>query len=227
MPAAPTVQQVSFSSAPLLLAHRLPRNGVIVIGGPSGSGKSTLAARLLELLPSHAAHLKVEDSYLGWPGRHAGVRLLERAMWRANQLGHADLITWDWLSSGPGGSSRLLALSRLRAPLVIEGVEADSALGHLANLVVRVEAPPPLRAQRVAARDGYWSQLWDRWAAEEEAQAHATRLIRPLGGRRAGVARSEVSMWASRVSCTRTEQDPGPLPLEVARRYFRVVPCWK
>ncbi|WP_371174192.1 hypothetical protein [Buchananella felis] len=223
MPATARVQQVSFRAAPALLAHLLPRRGVIVIGGASGSGKSTLARALLDLLPPHAVHLQVEASYLGWRGLEPGLRLVEAALRRSTSHGHADLPTWDWLASRPGGSVPLLAPARLRAPLLIEGVGADVALARLADLVVRVEAPASLRERRVAERDGYWNQLWPRWAADEEAHAYRAGLARALGGGRATPASAATAPPGGAIhNGCRDDVDHRPAPK--SRRYLRVVP---
>lgn len=220
MPLTPTVQLVSYRHAPKLLAHLMPPRGVMVIGGASGSGKSTLASALMELLPPTATLLQVECAYLGWRGLHAGLDMVAAALLRACRLGHADLTTWDWNASRPSGAARVLAPARLSGPLVIEGVGADVALAHLADLVVRVEAPAALRERRVADRDGYWADLWQRWAADEEAHAHAARVGARLGaGQMTAVRVSE-----RRVTRIRKKQDPGALPVQVSFRYFYVAP---
>lgn len=220
MPLTPTVQLVSYRHAPKLLAHLMPPRGVMVIGGASGSGKSTLASALMELLPPTATLLQVECSYLGWRGLHAGVDMVATALLRASRLGYSDLTTWDWNASRPAGSIRLLAAHR-RGPLVVEGVGADAALAHLANLVVRMEAPASLRAQRVENRDGYWSHLWDRWAADEEAHAHAGRLDRRLGGK-GGRLTGGSSAPRGTVLQSSPLADVGQLADKATRRYFRV-----
>lgn len=153
-----------------MLAAALPPRGVLVIGGNSGAGKSTLATAVLDLLGPAAVKWELELAYLGWRGLEAGTRGFARALGRALCHGRADLTTFDWLAMRPGPAARLLHPARLRGPVVIEGVGADVALGRYADVVVRVEAPGAERRRRVDNRDGYWGDLWQRWAADEQAQ---------------------------------------------------------
>ncbi|HEY2375247.1 MAG TPA: AAA family ATPase [Gemmatimonadaceae bacterium] len=157
---------------------------VIAFDGPSGSGKSTLARELAAhtvatIVPTDdffSAKLSAAD----WDVRSAAERARDALDWqRLRQLALEPLragrpgmwYPFDFAAGErPDGSYPMCATAARRepAPLVIlEGAySARPELADLIDLAVLIDAPAPVRHQRLAAREQQdfleaWHRRWD------------------------------------------------------------------
>lgn len=131
----------------------------LLIDGRSGSGKTELAAAITALWPE-AQLVRMDDLYEGWDGLEAGtialLAALDSGLWQR----------WDWATER---RAEWHELDPAR-PLVVEGVGALTAATRLrASLALWVETDEPTRRTRALARDAYFAEHWDAWAAQEEA----------------------------------------------------------
>lgn len=127
-----------------------------LIDGRSGSGKTELAALLARRLGAQLVRL--DDIYPGWGGLDAGSaavpRILAEGRWQR----------WDWAVGAPAEWHEVLP-----GDVIIEGVGAiSSASRPLADHALWVELDDTTRKQRALARDEYYAEHWDEWAAQEE-----------------------------------------------------------
>lgn len=128
-----------------------------LIDGRSGSGKTELAALLARR--QGAQLVRLDDLYPGWHGLDAGSAavpgILSTGRWQR----------WDWATGLPAEWHELTD-----APLIVEGVGALSrASKPLAEHALWVELDGATRKRRALARDEYYAEHWDEWAAQEEA----------------------------------------------------------
>lgn len=128
-----------------------------LIDGRSGSGKTELAGLLARR--QGAQLVRLDDLYPGWHGLDAGSAavpgILSTGRWQR----------WDWATGLPAEWHDLTD-----APLIVEGVGALSrASKPLAAHALWVELDGATRKRRALARDDYYAEHWDEWAAQEEA----------------------------------------------------------
>jgi len=128
----------------------------ILIDGRSGSGKTELATLLAARLGAQVVRL--DDVYPGWDGLDAGSAavpgILSSGRWQR----------WDWATSQPA-EWHTIDPGR---PLIVEGVGAITRASRpLAEHALWVELDSRTRKQRALARDEYFAEHWDRWAAQE------------------------------------------------------------
>lgn len=149
------------------LRDRGPRLGtstLVCIDGPSGSGKTTLAAELADLVPATVLHT---DAYCpGWAGIPAVPALLTDLLTEL-AAGRTGLIReWDWHACAPG---RMVPVEPA-ALVVIEGVGAGAVqLAPWISTLVFLDGDDEERRERALARDDYFAEHWDSWAAAERA----------------------------------------------------------
>ncbi|AMM22328.1 hypothetical protein AX769_09700 [Frondihabitans sp. PAMC 28766] len=148
---------------------------VVLLDGRSGSGKTTLGAALARALDAQLVGL--DDVYPGWDGLNAASLTVSREILRPDSPGYH---RWDWDRSEPAGWRALDADDLL----VVEGAGAlTPASARLATLRLWIELDAPERRSRVLGRvdgDTYAAtELWDVWAAQEEAhiRRHAPRAL--------------------------------------------------
>ncbi len=124
---------------------------LILVDGRSGSGKTTFAATLG--LPV----LHMDDLYPGWHGLAAGSEYLVEAL-RIRRYRR-----WDWAAGARA------EWHELPDDLVVEGVGCLTRVTRpLAARAVWLELDEPLRRERALARDPYFAEPWDEWAAQED-----------------------------------------------------------
>ena len=127
-----------------------------LIDGRSGSGKTELAILLAARLGAQLVRL--DDIYPGWHGLDAGSAavpgILSAGRWQR----------WDWATGEPAEWHSLGP-----GPVIVEGVGALSrASKPLADQALWVELDAATRKRRALARDDYFAEHWDEWAAQEE-----------------------------------------------------------
>lgn len=132
--------------------------GVTLIDGRTGSGKTEYASALALQSPGSQI-VRLDDIYPGWDGLDAGsaavAGILTTLRWQR----------WDWATS-QFAEWHVLDPDR---PIILEGVGAlTRASRPLADRAVWVEADDRVRRQRALARDEYFVEHWDGWAAQEE-----------------------------------------------------------
>lgn len=139
-----------------------PHPWVLLIDGRSGAGKTVLARRLVAALPGTTL-VSLDDVYPGWDGLAAGASavpgIIRDGAWRR----------WDWAADRPGADA---AITR-DGPLIVEGCGAISRASRaLADHAWWIELDDAERRRRALDRDGdTYAPHWDRWAAQELAQA--------------------------------------------------------
>ena len=135
---------------------------LILIDGRSGAGKTTFARELAERTGTRILHM--DTIYRGWPGLAHGTATLERIL-TARAAGEiATWHEWDWYADDWGVGQQLTP----DEDLIVEGCgSVTPATAALADRVVWLEAPEPLRRQRALDRDGDDS-WWDIWKVQEE-----------------------------------------------------------
>lgn len=131
---------------------------VTLIDGRSGSGKTEYASALARRVPGSQI-VRLDDIYPGWEGLHAGsaavAGILTSLRWQR----------WDWATSQ---LAEWHVLDPDRA-IILEGVGALTRASRvLADRAVWLESADSVRRQRALARDTYFAEHWDRWAAQEE-----------------------------------------------------------
>ncbi|WP_103563202.1 uridine kinase family protein [Actinomadura rubteroloni] len=143
---------------------------VVAVDGPSGAGKSTFARRLAAVLGG-APLVAADDFPVPWDADPLvwWTRLRRDVLepLRAGRPGR--LARYDWKRGARGPEEDVPAAPEL----VLEGVGAGLRDAPLA-LRIFVDAPRPLRRDRVLRRDGArFAEAWDAWA-EKEARYFAS-----------------------------------------------------
>ena len=136
----------------------------LLIDGPSGAGKTSLANQISAALGIRVVHL--DDFYPGWSGLAEGAAMVARDVLDPVAPGYW---RWDWERDRRGEWVPLDP----RADVIVEGVGAVTwasigkarARGNVDTL--RVSADDSLRKRRALARDPYYAEFWDMWAAQE------------------------------------------------------------
>jgi uridine kinase len=131
---------------------------IILVDGRSGSGKTELARAMVAANPALQL-VRLDDLYPGWDGLDAGSAavpgILSSLRWQA----------WDWASDAPGAWHDL----EPGRPILVEGVGAISRASRpLADCAIWVDLDDETRKARALARDPYYAEHWERWAAQEE-----------------------------------------------------------
>ncbi len=151
---------------------------VVAIDGPAGAGKTSLARRLAwELRGREVATIHMDDLYEGWGGLDHGLTayLADTVVPQLRQGGPVAHRVYDW-ANGCFGEDAVVPDSPV---LVIEGVgSGQPVLSAEADLIVWVEAPPDVCAQRWLARDGtQMTQHQAQWVADQDSHfdRHRTR----------------------------------------------------
>jgi len=169
---------------------------LVALDGPSGSGKSTLAQAVAALL--EATIVPCDDFFAAdltgaeWEARASEERARDALDWRRlrrealEPLLAGRAARWrgfDFASGArPDGSWGLAEQWAERQPasvILLEGAYSSRPeLGDLIGLSVLVEAPPKVRAARLAAREPAaflleWHARWDG------AEAHYFTHVRP------------------------------------------------
>ncbi|RCV52370.1 nucleoside/nucleotide kinase family protein [Marinitenerispora sediminis] len=146
---------------------RAGRHRVLAIEGRSGAGKSWLADLLANRLA--APVLRMDDLYPGWDGLAASPPLARR--WIIEPLLAGSAPRWrryDWERGEPGAWEH----TPVAGTLLIEGCGsgATELRAHL-SLLVWVDAPPPVRAERLARRfdAAVYSPYHELWRRQEDA----------------------------------------------------------
>lgn len=136
----------------------------ILIDGASGSGKSTLATALGESLGWPV--VRADSFYPGWSGLAQAAHIIAEQVLALHAPGYPE---WDWQAGAVSGW-RPVPLDNL----IVEGTgsvtEATvaAAKGRGEVLTVRLTGEVALRRSRALAREPYFSQWWDMWAAQEK-----------------------------------------------------------
>ncbi len=131
---------------------------IFLIDGRSGAGKTELASAMLQR-EQGAQLVRLDDIYPGWGGLDAGSDavpgILTTLHWQR----------WDW------STSQLAEWHELDPdrPIIVEGVGALSRASRpFADRAVWVETDDATRKRRALARDDYFAEHWEAWAAQEE-----------------------------------------------------------
>lgn len=152
------------------------RPAVLGIDGRSGAGKTELAAHLAaELAGVRVLHL--DDVYRGWAGLQQGLDHVSRSVLAPLSRGQQGRYRrWDW-SAGRLADWVLVPPPRAGEMLVVEGCGAlAEPCGGFMGFGVWCDAPVTVRRRRVLGRDGHaWTNLWNRWAAQEEGLRYSRR----------------------------------------------------
>ena len=142
----------------------------LLIDGPSGAGKTTLANQIGAALGVRVVHL--DDFYPGWSGLAQGAAMVARDVLDLRAPGYW---CWDWERDRRGEWVPLDP----GADVIVEGVGAVTwaSIGKARARgpvdTVWVCADESLRKRRALARDPYYAEYWDMWAAQEAALARA------------------------------------------------------
>jgi hypothetical protein len=115
----------------------------------------------------------LEDLYLGWSGLDGGfARLVELVLepWARGRA--ASFRAYDWRAGAPTG--RLVRVAAGPC-LVVEGCGCAPRPAEAFNpVIIWMDAPRPVRFERVLARDGAWEAPYlERW--ERDTAAHFAR----------------------------------------------------
>lgn len=151
---------------------------VVAIDGPAGAGKTSLARRLAwELRGREVATIHMDDLYEGWGGLDEGLTayLADTVVPQLSQGGPVVHRVYDWAE----GCFDAEAVAPDSPVLVIEGVgSGQPVLAAAVDLVVWVEAPADVCAQRWLERDGtQMTQHLPQWVADQDSHfdRHRTR----------------------------------------------------
>ncbi len=140
---------------------------IILIDGKSGVGKSRLATIMAVATGATLVHL--DDVYPGWVGLAAGRDdIIESVLVPLSQGQSGGYVSWDWVNDQPGQRVSVEPAN----VVIVEGCGISTAESRaLADTVVWVDCPDPVRAERLRLRDG------DRFAShlagwEAQVAAH-------------------------------------------------------
>jgi cytidylate kinase len=140
---------------------------LLLIDGRSGSGKTELAAAISATWPE-AQVVHMDDLYPGWGGLAAGSEYLLEVL----RTGRYE--RWSWTTNERAEEYDV------GRPLIVEGAGSITAATRaLADYAIWVELDAETRKRRALARDPYFVEPWDAWAAQENAHAdreHPARL---------------------------------------------------
>lgn len=151
---------------------------VVLIDGPAGAGKTSVARWLAWQLPGReVATVHMDDLYAGWDGLDDSLTsyLADELVPQLREGGPVVHRMYDW-AAGAFAADAVVPDSPV---LVIEGVgSGQPVVAAEADIVVWVEAPADVCAERWEARDGaQMIQHQERWFAAQEAHFahHRTR----------------------------------------------------
>lgn len=134
---------------------------LVLVDGTSGAGKTTLAESLARADGARLVHM--DDLYAGWDGLACATASLERILTERAMGGHPQWRRWDWHASDWGAQDSVAP----EAPLVVEGCGSVTAVtARLAQRVLWLDGPEPVRRARILARDGDDS-WWEGWRRQE------------------------------------------------------------
>ncbi|GHC84707.1 adenylate kinase [Nocardiopsis terrae] len=151
---------------------------VVAVEGRSGSGKSTVAEEVRRALADRGepvAVLTMEDLYPGWDGlAEAPVLLRDRVLLPLSRGREASWYRYDWERGGFGTERVGLPadLAEGGGTLIVEGCGSGAApVRGLVDLLVWVEAPGRVRAERLDNRDDAeaYAPHRARWARQEDS----------------------------------------------------------
>ena len=139
---------------------------IILIDGKSGAGKTRLANIMSSATGAAVVHL--DDVYPGWNGLAAGRNhVIESVLVPLSQGQSGGYVSWDWADHQPGKRVSVEPASMV----IVEGCGISTPDSRaLADTVVWVDCPDPVRAKRLRSRDG---KRFDDYVAEWDAQVAA------------------------------------------------------
>ena len=139
---------------------------IILIDGKSGVGKTRLATIMAAATGATLVHL--DDVYPGWVGLAAGRDdIIESVLVPLSQGQSGGYVSWDWVNDQPGQRVSVEPAN----VVIVEGCGISTAESRaLADTVVWVDCPDPVRADRLHSRDG---KRFDDYVAEWDAQVAA------------------------------------------------------
>lgn len=139
---------------------------IILIDGKSGAGKTRLANIMSAATGATVVHL--DDVYPGWNGLAAGRdQVIETVLMPLSQGQSGGYVSWDWANDQPGKRVSVEPSSMV----IVEGCGISTPDSRaLADTVVWVDCPDPVRADRLRSRDG---KRFDDYVAEWDAQVAA------------------------------------------------------
>ena len=145
---------------------RLGGTRLVAVDGPAGSGKTTFAGHLATAL-GQAPLVHLDDLYDGWTLDGVVERLRTQVLDPVAAGRDARFDAYDWAA----GAFAVPTTVPARDVLVVEGCGSGArALDDVRVLLVWVEAPPDVCAQRWAARGGAaMTAFQPAWAAAEAA----------------------------------------------------------
>jgi len=123
---------------------------IVLIDGKSGAGKTQLATVMSAATGATVVHL--DDVYPGWNGLVAGRdQVIESVLVPLSQGHSGGFVSWDWATDQPGERVPVEPVS----VVIIEGCGISTpASRELADVVLWVECPDSVRADRLRSRDG-------------------------------------------------------------------------
>ena len=131
---------------------------IILVDGRSGSGKTELARAMVAADPALQL-VRLDDLYPGWDGLDAGSAAVPGI------LSSLRFQAWDWAADAPGVWHEL----EPGRPILVEGVGSISRASRpFADRAIWVDLDDETRKARALARDPYYAEYWERWAAHEE-----------------------------------------------------------
>ncbi|WP_344100043.1 hypothetical protein [Nocardiopsis rhodophaea] len=173
-------------AAARLVRGRPPRAGrcrVMAVEGPSGAGKTAVAERLAAELDCPVLHM--DDLYPGWDGLAASVPLARA--WLIEPLLRGRNPRWRPFDWDLGRHATAWREAPVGDALLIEGCGTGAEeLRPYLSVLAWVEAPAPLRGQRLARRwdaDLYapyremWARQEDAFYADHRPREHADLII--------------------------------------------------
>ncbi|WP_218777934.1 hypothetical protein [Brevibacterium yomogidense] len=144
-------------------SREAPVGRLILVDGTSGAGKTTLAESLAQTDGARLVHM--DDLYAGWDGLAHATATLERILTERARGVSPRWRRWDWHTSDWGAEDSTAWTSAL----VVEGCGSVTAVtARLADRVLWLDGPEPVRRARILARDGDDS-WWEDWRRQEAA----------------------------------------------------------
>jgi len=169
---------------------------IVAIDGRSGAGKSTVARHLAAMLGAGCVagddFFAAEITASGWEARNPAQRAADALDWRRlraeaiEPLRAGKVARWSGFDFSAGeradGSFGRLEVPTVREPrpvVLLDGAyTAQPELADLLDCAILVEAPGPVRASRLAAREK--PDVLQRWHARwDAAEEHYFTRVRP------------------------------------------------